>query len=627
MRKAARIAALVAIATFCVAGPGAAEISPQAKAIVTRWIEASGGRAAFLADTALHVKGKQLAEGMPGRFEWWSAGPDRLLEVENAGTLRFREGFDGTSGWRTDLTSHKVSPLEGKDLEAIRGEAWFRAERWARDDQGGGRVWHGQHAFSNGHGLVSLDVTPPVGPSKTLWFDDETGLLVRVTHRRDQYHWDENLSGWRTLAGRKRWTVATAGDSVLFAAGYMRQNVDSVIAGAPRDPSAFSPPASTGRAVAWLRTRGVARLPFRYKRGHVWVRASIDGAAPADFILDTGCTTTAIDREHARQVGLALEGSMVAEGVGGVDVGGWGQVKSIRIAGPDGDGVAVPDLKVSVLELTDDMEKLDWDDAAGLIGYDVLSRFVVDIDFDRQLVTLFDPATYRYAGKGQAVPFTLHAGIPTVDVTLDGTCKGRFIVDVGNATPMAVNAAQVDACHLFGAKRKEVQHWVGGIGGAFPETVCRLDSMRVGPFAWTQPIAGLTLHHLGGAGSRDIQGNLGTTVLERFHCTFDYARGQLWLEPGPRYAQRERYSRSGVYVVRWSGRVWVAAVVRHSPGEDAGLKVRDVLKAVDGRSVERMSPEELDAIFRDGAAGRVVKVTIERELVDQDLELTLADVL
>jgi hypothetical protein len=627
MRSAARQAAGTVVATLLLVTAARAGISPQAKAIVDRWLDASGGREAFLADTALHVKGKQVAEGMRGTFEYWSAGPQRLLEIEHVGTLRYRAGTDGVAGWRTDLTSRKVAPLEGKDLEAIRGEAWFRSEQWARDDQGGGRVVPGQHAFMNGRGLVALDVTPPVGPPKSLWFDAETGLLVRITHNRDQHHWNENLSGWKLLAGRRRWTVSMVGDSVRFAAGFVRQNVDSVRIETPSDPAVFSAPASTGRSVTWLRTRGVARLPFRYRRGHVWVRASLNGAPAGDFILDTGCTMTAVDREHARAVGLTLEGSMVAQGVGGYDTGGWAQVKSVRITGADGDGVDVPDLKVGVLELTDDMNRREWDDVAGLIGYDVLSRFVVDFDFDRRVVTLHDPATFRYTGKGLAVPFTLHACIPTVEVTLNGTCTGRFIVDVGNATPMAVHADQVDACRLFAGIRKDVQHWVGGIGGAFPETVCRLDSVQVGPFRWPQPIAGLTLHHYGGAGSKDIQGNLGTSILDRFRCTFDYARGQLWLEPGARYGQRERFSRSGLYFTRWSGRVWIAAVVRHSPAADAGLKVRDVLKAVNGRAVERWTPEELDALFRDGAVGTVVTVTVERELVDQDLELTLADVL
>ena len=604
-----------------------ASITFPAQPVVERWIEASGGREAFLADSAVHLKGRQVSQGLPGTFEYWSHGPGQLLQSESTGSMRMRVGLDGDTGWRTDRGGRKITPLEGKDLEALAADAWFFSEQWARDDQGGGTITYGQTAYRAGRSLESIEVRPPVGPPRSLWFDSQTGLLARVTHHRDQYAWDEALGGWKTIAGRKRWTVSSIGDSALFPAGFRRQLVDSVRVETPRDAVAFASPRSFVRAATWMRTPGVARLPFHYRRGHVWIRASLNGAPPADFILDTGCTTTAVDREQARTSGLELEGEMATAGIAGVGTGGWAHVDAMSIAGPNGDGVVVPDLTVAVIELNDDMEKLDWDDTAGLIGYDVLSRFVVEIDFDRQVLTLREPSTFKYSGAGQAVPFTLWHSIPTVEVTLNGGCTGRFIVDVGNATPMAVHSEQVDACHLFGARRKEVKHWVGGIGGAFPETVCRLDSVRIGPFSWDEPVAGLTLHHMGAAGSKDVQGNLGTSVLDRFKCTFDYARGQLWLEPGKRFELRDRFSRSGIFLVHWSDRVYVAAVVRHSPGEDAGIKVEDVIKSVNGRPVESWTPEALEALLEEGAPGTQVKVVIERDLLDQELELTLADVL
>lgn len=619
--------ALLAIALAIAASAARADTPEQVRAIVSRYLAVTGGDSAFAADTAMHVKAKVAQSGMRGTLELWWHAPDKFLEIENLGPVRFRAGFDGTRGWRTDLNSKKVAPLEGKDLEAMRSLAWFASEQWARADHGGGTLRQSQHAYYKGRSMDAIEVTPPVGPGRTLWFDAQSGLLTRVTHRRDQYRWDEELSGYKLLAGRKRPLTALVGDSLLFEAGFGRTNVDSVRRESPADPAAFSSPASVLRPVTWLKARGVATLPFRYERGHVWVRAAILGGPPADFILDTGCTMTAIDEAYARQAGLELQGAIATEGVGGIGTGGLTRVRGIRIVAANGDGVEVPDLQVMALRLQDEMQTLDWDKVAGLIGYDVLSRFVVDFDFDRHVVTFHDPANYRYTGHGAALPMTLHACIPTVEVALNGGCKGRFLVDVGNATVMSVNSAQVAQCHLFEGHRKEVQHWVGGIGGSFPETVCRLDSVRIGPFAWTEPVAGLTTHHLGGAGSTEIQGNIGTHVLERFRCTFDYARGTLWLEPGARYPLRDGFSRSGLWVARYEGQVVVAAVVRHSPGEDAGLKVRDVLKAIDGRPIDRWTPAQIERLFDEGAAGTTVKLTVERELVDEEIELTLADVL
>ena len=101
-------------------------------------------------------------------------------------------------------------------------------------------------------------------------------------------------------------------------------------------------------------------------------------------------------------------------------------------------------------------------------------------------------------------------------------------------------------------------------------------------------------------------------MLERFKCTFDYARGTLWLEPARATRSATSFSRSGLYFVRWQGVVYVAAVVRHSRARRPGSKVRDILKAVNGKPVERWTPEALGNCSGTGSQGTVVKVTVER---------------
>jgi hypothetical protein len=484
----------------------------------------------------------------------------------------------------------------------------------------------GSAAFLSGRALQAVEITPPVGPKKLFWFDQKTGLVARVTHYRDQYDWNEEVSGWKLVAGRKRPTLFTSG-MPEFPQSYSRTNVDSMWVRGPSSPTAFSPPASSSKGVLWTKASGRLELPFRYQRGHVWVQMSVNGAAPAEFILDTGAFNTCLDRGFAQQLGLITEGEYVAEGVGGYDTFGFAKLRSLRWSAPGGASVELKDLRSGVIELQDALSSTEWGRTAGLIGYDVLSRFTLEIDFDRERIVLHEPSRYTHSGPGSAIPMTLHGNVPTVELTLDGTCKGTFIVDVGNSSVLSVGAEQVKACALFSRKRKDVQHWVGGIGGAFTETVCRMDSLNLGPFKLDHPVVGLTTHHRGGAGSKEVQGNLGTSVLERFHCTFDYARGTLWLEPGKRFAEAEAFTRSGLWYTRWAGVVIVHGVVKDSPAAEAGFKVRDVLRSVNGRRIEKWTPAELDRLLKDGKPGTAVKVTYERDLREETVELTLADVL
>jgi hypothetical protein len=603
------------------ASASAATPEAVARALVNRYVVATGGRSALLADTIVHVRGHVTEAGVEGTFEEWRAGADRVLRVDHLGTLHTRSGFDGTRGWHTDFTNKKVGPLEGRDLEALRGDAWIQSEEWARDSTT--VLTPGPTSFLSGHMLQGVIVTPPAGAKPTLWFDAKTGLLARITRRRDQYDWNEDASEWKKLAGRKRATVWSVG-MPEFPSGYHREEIDSVDT---VTPAAFSPPAPTAAPVVWTGSHGTIELPFHYRRGHVWVTLSVNGAAPAEFILDTGAFNTCLDRSYAQTIGLTAEGEHVAEGVGGYDTFGFTPIRTLRWTGAPGHAIEVRDLRVGVIQLQSGLSSVEWGRTAGLIGYDVLSRFTIDIDFDRQVLTLHDPATYRHSGPGTPIPMTLHGNVPSIETTLNGKCRGTYIVDVGNASVLSIGAAQVMQCGLLTTKQKKIDQMVGGIGGVFVESVCRLDSLQIGPFRFVEPVAGLSTHHQGGSGSTEIQGNIGTTVLERFRCTFDYARATLWLDPGPRYALREAFTRSGLWFTRWSGAVVVFGVVKDSPAADAGLKIYDTLVAVNGRPIDRWTPEQLDALLQDGAPGTVVKLTFERELKEKTVELTLADVL
>ena len=56
-----------------------AVIAPQAKVIVDRYVEASGGAAALAKQVALHTKGRINTMEFKGSFEQWSQTPDRLV--------------------------------------------------------------------------------------------------------------------------------------------------------------------------------------------------------------------------------------------------------------------------------------------------------------------------------------------------------------------------------------------------------------------------------------------------------------------------------------------------------------------------------------------------------------------
>ena len=630
-RNAARpaVAALYPLAALLAAAPARAEVQFRAEAVMARYLAATGGSEARAAEQTLRFKGHITSAGLSGRWELWLAAPDRWTRRITLGPLKLREGFDGSVAWKTDLTGREAIVLSSAQATEARAEGWFLNERWALEDQGGGSIRAGSSAFGEKVSYDAIDVDPPAGHSRRMFINQKTGLIERVTSEVDGRPVEDRPSGYRRLGGRMRASVFAAPTLFEGDKPIERMTVDSVWVNPVLDPKLFSPPVVPQRAIAWQGGGGTVRTPFLYGSKCVQVKVSINGAAPADFILDTGASLSVLDKDFASHLNLKAEGSSSVQGIADSGEMQFARVGSIALTGPDGASAALQDFRVALLDLSEGAEVVLWRRPAGILGADFLGRFVVDLDYDSLMVALYDPASFQYRGGGAGIPFELHQGLPVVDMTLDGKCSGKFLVDVGNSFHFVVHGSSVRACQLFGTKqRPEVEVVGGGVGGGFISTLCRLDSLRIGPYACMQPVAALALHTQGGVGSKDLAGNIGNSVLERFRCTFDYGRKILYLEPGRRFAEHERVSRVGAMFARVGEEVMAGNILHGSAAYEAGLRWYDKIVAIDGRSLDHWTREDLDRELEEGEVGAVHHITFRRlDEPEKTVEVKLKDVL
>ena len=605
---AAGIAALsLGVAALAMGSPPvAAEITPEAQRVVDRYLEAIGGRAAFDAVEAVHGRGRVEAFGFTGEIETWTVRPDKRASRMALGPLAIQQGFDGETAWRTD-PSGKVLVLDGLDLERSIASAWFDANRWLEPDQAGGRVSIAD-AVEDAEGYDVLAVESPGGETRRVWVHRESGLIHRIVSTSDQRTVTNNLSEYRDFGAVKFPTVARtsiqgmpANDVVIT---FESLEVNGDMSGAP-----FGVPGDQGAAPQYLKTPGRARLAFDYSGKHLWLRASVDGNPPADFIFDTGASITVIDSAYAASIGLEAKGSLQGQGAGAMGTAALASVKALRVEGEDGDGVALGDVPVAVLSVNGFLEPYFWRPCAGILGFNFINQFVVEIDYDAKALVLHDPKTFQYAGGGKAVAMRLDGSVPTVPMTIDGRYEGEFRVDVGSSATVDLHRPFVRAHGIDERVKKSVTVVSGGFGGSFTSRLTRMKSIRLGSYDWKDPLVSLSGAETGALASADYAGNIGNRILERFKCTFDYERRQLWLEPGAQYGERDGITRSGLQLVREGGVVRIAQVIEGSPAAKAGMEVGDELRAIDGRPAAEWTRAALEALFEEGRPGR--KVTFE----------------
>lgn len=625
-RPAFRLSVFAPLIALAIGVPAArATITPDAATVVERYVTAVGGRAALAAEHSSHTKVTISAFGFNGTIESWTQRPDKTASQTALGPFTLKDGYDGTTAWRIDQND-KFLQRDGKDLEDEKGSAWFENGRWLDPDQGGGSVAVLSSERDSTGAWTVLEVKPPVGRARALWFDTKTGLLDRSVIKTDQQTVTTRLSDYRLDAGllrAHRQEASVAG----MPANNLTATIDSVWVNEAIDPSRFAPPQQTVADFKFLKGTGPARVPMRYGERHVWVKASIDGGPAEDFIVDTGASVSLLDSAWAAAHGVKAEGKMQAMGAGASGDVGFARLSSIKVAGEDGDGVEIAGQKIAVLALNRFVAPFFWRDAAGVLGYDFISRFVMEIDYDNGALTLYDPKTFKYEGKGTGVPITMSGGIPVVKAKLDGQYEGEFRVDVGSGSTVDLHGPFVKKNGLREKLPKTVEILNGGFGGTFTSHLGRMKTMEIGPFAWSDPLVILSGAQTGGLASEDYAGNIGNEILDRFKCTLDYEHRTIYLEPGKQFTKPDRFTRAGVQLARFGDTIRAMQVLPGSAAAAAGIKEGDEVVALDGKPILTYTQDMLADMFERGAAGEKHTLAIVRDGKKSTATLRLKEII
>ena len=352
----------------------------------------------------------------------------------------------------------------------------------------------------------------------------------------------------------------------------------------------------------------IATIPIEIASNYVRLPLSIQGSRPFHLILDTGMPTRGVllcPTPRVDSLGLEYRDGKTVRGAGGTGAGMSTRVA--RAAQITVGGHSIADVPVIVLPQNPGFP----DDIDGVVGAELFERYAVRVDADRRQVELFDTT------------WTPPAGSASIPVRLDRKAfvDARVTVDGGDPVPVDL-AVDLGAGHSLWLNQRDARiqppaHTIAttlgrGLSGDLHGRVGRVRRFELGPFAFEGVVTifpDREQQNPGGADFRD--GFVGAEILTRFRVTFDYAHQRMVLEPGARFAESFAYDTSGLALDPQSrDRAAILAVVRGSPADEAGLRVGDLVVAVDGRALGSMSADEVThTLERDGAE---VTVGIER---------------
>ena len=186
------------------------------------------------------------------------------------------------------------------------------------------------------------------------------------------------------------------------------------------------------------------------------------------------------------------------------------------------------------------------------MGYELFSRFIVEIDYDDKIIRLHEPYSYKPRRWAKSIPLVVEDTKPyifTKITTTEGhTIDSKFMLDTGASHSLLLD---LDSHKALSLPTKNVRTNLGrGLGGAIYGHVARLRSAQFGKYKFTEVIAswpdrGSFASILEKTGR---QGTLGGGLLSRFTVVFDYFNGYLYYRKNRNFGNKFEYNMSGLEI-------------------------------------------------------------------------------
>ncbi|MCS6820617.1 MAG: aspartyl protease family protein [Microscillaceae bacterium] len=369
------------------------------------------------------------------------------------------------------------------------------------------------------------------------------------------------------------------------------------------------------------------RLKFKQYNNLIILPLKINQSDTLNFVLDTGVGYTLItDPQLVKKQKLPL-------------------YREIRITGSNGqedliayissaERIVLGDIiaeKQGILVLKEEVSGLSEYAGLpihGLIGYDLMSRFIVQLNYQTQELIFFASHKYKYPklekSRYQLLKLDIRNLKPHIEATIElengCTLPVSLLVDTGAGHSLALERDNEPRISL---PKKTIHLPLGmSLTGRIEGEVGRIKRLQIAQFYFQEVITffpdSAQTAQMRNKTLAQRNGSIGCNLLSRFLIVFDYPRQQLLLKPNSNYKLPFEYNLSGMEIIAEKPdyhRYAIAYVYPNSAAQQAGLKAGDKIIAIDKQLAQNLKISEIYNLLNKKAGKKVVLIVQRNELL------------
>lgn len=363
-------------------------------------------------------------------------------------------------------------------------------------------------------------------------------------------------------------------------------------------------------------------VPFELNNRHIILKGRIN-SQPVDFVLDTGDQVAIIDMDVAKRLNVKLGDDVRVGGAGAATLKG-AVIRDTQFTLDGLPGFSQPvRLAVPIGPVLSQRAGRPFE---GIIGAEFIQEYVVEIDYQARVLKLHDKEKFVYAGTGESIPIRLVQGHPIIEAEVTpvgGTpLKGKFVFDIGAGLALALYSPFVAENRLLGPEAKTIRSLGGaGAGGETTGRIGRVSEIKIGNFTIKSPVTLFSEDVAGAFASRELAGNIGARIANKFRIFLDYGRKRIIFEPNSTFASPYDQATAGMSVIAEGvdfRTFRIRAVLENSPASEVGLQKDDIITKVNDQSAAELTLAKLNEMFERPVP---YKLTIRRG--EETLTVTL----
>jgi hypothetical protein len=259
----------------------------------------------------------------------------------------------------------------------------------------------------------------------------------------------------------------------------------------------------------------------------------------------------------------------------------------------------------------------------GIIGYSILNRYILKLDYDSMYISFCTKGTIRYPRGGYLLKPTINQLVAqTLRVKDEDAVSSRFLYDMGAGLCMLLTRDFINDSNFLDKRKK---HWTKegeGLGGKIDMELRVLREVKLGPYRFRNVPTYIFDDENNVTNYPYMGGLIGNDILRRFNVILNYAQGDIYLIPNSHYTDAFDYSYSGIELYLIDGLIIVGDVANDSPAEEAGIKEGDQVLAINKNFSQNLNQYKIAL----QAPNERVKLIIRRNAAIKEIEFKIKSI-